>query len=146
MVECRPRNRDEMRLITGVGEKKLDLYGADFLNIIRVHGEEAKEPASDTIAETVKLFHKEMDVERVAVLRSLKPETVYSHLARAVEDGDVELEQIVNLKEREIQAIKDALLKQPEETKALKPVYEALEGVYDYGILRCVRAALLRGP
>ena len=37
MVECRPRNSDEMRLITGVGKRKLELYGDDFLKIIREH-------------------------------------------------------------------------------------------------------------
>jgi ATP-dependent DNA helicase RecQ len=44
MVECRPGNLDEMRLITGVGEQKLELYGDDFLKIIRKHGSPPVEP------------------------------------------------------------------------------------------------------
>ncbi len=39
MVEKRPQNMDEMSLITGVGEKKLELYGRKFLDIIHVHKE-----------------------------------------------------------------------------------------------------------
>jgi len=42
MVEKRPRNLDEMSRITGVGEKKLELYGKDFLGIIQGHGDETK--------------------------------------------------------------------------------------------------------
>ncbi len=144
MVQHRPKDLDQMRLITGVGERKLELYGNDFLKIIREHSEEANESASDTIAETVELFHKERDVDIVAARRNLKPGTVYSHLARAIEDGIIELEHVVNLSEKEIQTIRDALLKLSEETKALKPVYEALDGAYDYEVLRCVRAALPR--
>ncbi len=52
--------------------------------------------------------------------------------------------QVVSLIDKEFESVMDALLKQPKETKALKPVYEALDGAYDYDILRCVRAALGR--
>lgn len=142
MVEQRPQDLEQMRLITGVGERKLELYGDDFLKIIREHN--AKEPASDTIAETVELFLREKDVDIVAERRGLKPGTVYIHLASAIEQGTVELEQVVSLSDEEFQTVKDALLKQPKETKAMKPVYEALGGAYDYNILRCVRAALGR--
>ncbi|MEE9614653.1 MAG: DNA helicase RecQ [Thermodesulfobacteriota bacterium] len=38
MVRRRPKELDQMRSITGVGERKLELYGNDFLNIIREHG------------------------------------------------------------------------------------------------------------
>lgn len=146
MVERRPRDLTGMRLVTGIGEKKLDLYGEDFLKIILEHSEMRNEPAKDTVAETLELSQKGMDVEAVSARRNLKPNTIYNHLAKAIEDGAVELGQVVNLSEREIQTIKDALLnqlKQQEGDKALKPVYEALDGAYDYGVLRCVRAALL---
>jgi len=39
MVERRPRTLDEMGQIIGVGEKKLELYGRDFLDIIKRHQE-----------------------------------------------------------------------------------------------------------
>jgi len=37
MVAQRPRTLDEMGQIIGVGEKKLELYGRDFLDIIKKH-------------------------------------------------------------------------------------------------------------
>jgi len=35
MVEDRPQTLDEMSRIIGVGERKLTLYGEDFLGIVR---------------------------------------------------------------------------------------------------------------
>ncbi len=46
MVECRPRNLEELRLITGVGERKLELYGDDFLKIIREHNSNPVPPSA----------------------------------------------------------------------------------------------------
>ncbi|MFQ5354436.1 MAG: RQC domain-containing protein, partial [Thermodesulfobacteriota bacterium] len=37
MIERRPRNMDELSLISGVGEKKLRLYGEVFLSLISKH-------------------------------------------------------------------------------------------------------------
>ena len=144
MVRCRPKDLDRMRSITGVGERKLKLYGNIFLKIIREYSEEANELTGDTIAETVRLYCKEKDVEIVAAQRNLKPGTIYSHLARAIEDGTVELKDVVRLGKEEIQTIRGELLKLSDEIKSLKPVYEALDKVYDYDILRCVRAAVSR--
>jgi ATP-dependent DNA helicase RecQ len=47
MVQHRPGNLEQMRNISGVGERKLELYGEDFLKIIREQSEVTKEPASD---------------------------------------------------------------------------------------------------
>jgi ATP-dependent DNA helicase RecQ len=54
------------------------------------------------------------------------------------------LVDIVELPEQEISRIEEAIVNLPEDQKnALKPVYELFEGQYNYGILRCIRAALL---
>jgi hypothetical protein len=37
------------------------------------------------------------------------------------------------------------LLSIGDENKKLKPVYDALDGLYDYNTLRCVQAAVLPG-
>ncbi len=55
MVERRPRTLSEFAEISGVGERKIDAYGEDFLEIIRVHAGKADEdePATDTAAGTL---------------------------------------------------------------------------------------------
>jgi len=37
MVERRPRTRAELAHVSGVGERKLDAYGVEFLQVIREH-------------------------------------------------------------------------------------------------------------
>jgi ATP-dependent DNA helicase RecQ len=49
MAECRPQSLDEMARITGVGAKKLDQYGAAFLEVITGAGE-APHPARRKLA------------------------------------------------------------------------------------------------
>jgi ATP-dependent DNA helicase RecQ len=51
---------------------------------------------------------------------------------------------VVELSENEINTIQDEILSLSEEQNtALKPVYEALSEAYSYGIIRCVRAAMM---
>jgi ATP-dependent DNA helicase RecQ len=53
------------------------------------------------------------------------------------------LADVVELPEQEIRRIEEAIINLPEEQRnALKPVYELFGGQYNYGILRCIRAAL----
>jgi len=64
-------------------------------------------------------------------------------LAQAIEQGIVELGDVLDLTEQEIQSIQDEILSLPEEqANSLMPVYEALGETYDYGVLRCVKAAM----
>ena len=50
---------------------------------------------------------------------------------------------MVGLSSAEIGLIEETLLELPaEQRNTLKRVYEALDGVYSYGVLRCVRAGL----
>lgn len=145
MVEQRPGTLAQFARLSGVGERKLDLYGEEFLEVIREHGgDAADEPRQDTVAETLQLFRLGLDVPAIATRRGLKPDTIYNHLAKAIEAGMAELREVLNLSDGEIERIAAALLEQPAEKRgALKPVYEALGGAYEYGVLRCVRAGLL---
>jgi ATP-dependent DNA helicase RecQ len=53
-------------------------------------------------------------------------------LAQAIEQGIVELSDVLDLTEQEIQSIQDEILSLPEEqANSLKPVYEALGETYD---------------
>ncbi|HOV88318.1 MAG TPA: RQC domain-containing protein, partial [Syntrophobacteraceae bacterium] len=54
MVKHLPRSLEEMRGISGVGQKKLELYGDRFLSIIRKHGEGTALPDIETGSDAVK--------------------------------------------------------------------------------------------
>ncbi len=143
-TERRPLDEEQMGRISGVGERKLERYGEAFLEVIReFEGGEGEGSTSDTVFETLQLFHMGMNAEQIATRRELKITTIYGHLAVAIEQGQAQLGEATGLSENEIKTIEEQILNLPEEQKsALKPVYEALDGLYDYGILRCVRAAM----
>ncbi len=138
MVERQPQTLEQLGLISGIGARKLDAYGEAFLEVIC----ESAQPATitDTVAETVTLLCRGLDPITIAQQRNLTLNTVYSHLTKAIESGEVELEDVITLKKHELQAIQLAF-EQSDDGK-IKPVYEALEGAYEYGVLQCVRATL----
>jgi ATP-dependent DNA helicase RecQ len=145
MLERKPTNHQQLAQISGVGVRKLELYGDDFLSVILEFEGDCGDELTDTVVETVALFRLGYTVEQVAKQRELKVDTIYSHLSHALEDGVVEIEDVVDLSKQTIKSIEDAILALPDEKKnALKPLFEQFEGEYSYSLLRCVRANLLR--
>jgi ATP-dependent DNA helicase RecQ len=145
MLEAKPRNRREMALLSGIGERKLELYADEFLSVISEFVDINNGPIglSDTMAESVALFRLGYSVKQIAQQRELQETTIYGHLAQSLEQGMLVLADVVELPEQEIRRIEVAIINLPEEQRnALKPVYELFDGQYSYGILRCIRAAL----
>ena len=146
MVANKPVNQQQLIAVSGVGAKKLELYGDDFLRVINdsiTNEENGPDSLADTISETLALFRQGYSVDKIAGLRKLKPPTVYLHLSHALEQGAVELTDVVRLTAKEISLIQDAMLQLPEEHEnVLKLVYDTLGGAYEYGVLSCVKAAL----
>lgn len=143
MVERQPQTHEQFSKITGVGEKKLEAYADFFLKVIK-ENLQSKESlsCSDTVDETLRLLRSGLNVEDIASKRELKPTTIFNHLALSIEQGDIELQQVVDLTDKEIKTIQDAIFTFSDNDKKLKPVYEALDGLFDYNQLKCVRASL----
>jgi ATP-dependent DNA helicase RecQ len=142
MVERQPQNREQLSRITGVGESKLEKYADDFLAVIRAHTEQAGAEKTDTVAESLQLFKSGLQIEDIAQQRNLKPSTVYSHLATCIEQGEIQLKDVVDISDQELSAIQEAILATEDGETKLRPVYDALDGMFDYEVLRCVRAAM----
>jgi len=141
MLEARPTNLKQMALISGIGARKLELYGEQFLAAIKEYVDEHNVP--DTVIDSADLFKLGYNVQQIAQKRGYKEETIYNHLSQALEQGMLVLNDVVELPEQEIKQIEEAILSLPKEQQnALKPVYELFDGQYSYGVLRCVRAAL----
>jgi ATP-dependent DNA helicase RecQ len=51
----------------------------------------------------------------------------------------------VTITDQELSAIQEAILATDDGQVKLKPVYDALDGMFDYNVLRCVRAAMTAG-
>jgi len=138
MVERQPQSLEQLGRISGIGERKLEAYGATFLDVILEHSQPAV--ITDTVNETVQLLSQGITPLQIAHQRNLTLTTVYNHLAQAIEEGQIELADVVSLDDKALKSIHFAF-EQNEDGK-LKPVYEAFEGQYDYGVLQCIRASL----
>jgi ATP-dependent DNA helicase RecQ len=147
MMEEIPVSLQQFAQLSGVGERKLELYAEDFLEVINQYKDyksvQQDNDLSETVVESLDLFRSGQSVEKIAEQRDLKITTIYSHLSDALALGQVRLNEVIKLSETEIKEIEDTIHSLPDDQKeALKPVYEALNGAYDYGVIRCVRAAL----
>ncbi len=145
MVRTRPADKDQFKYITGVGEFKSEKYGDKFCAVINKFANQQKVDAklSDNSKETIYLFDQGMTPDEIAQERDINLNTVYSHLAEAIKFGSLEKTQVVGLPQDEIdEIIQVAEITGYLEDNKLKPVFDMLDGEYNYGVLRCVLAGL----
>ncbi len=147
MIERRPGNLTALGQLSGVGVRKLERYGEDFLRVINRHRRAAgpKSGMTDTVTETLNLFRLGLTAEQIAGRRSLKTSTVLDHLALAIRQGQLAAKEVVDLPEAEIDRISRVWNGLPdEERRGVKALHEAFEGKYDYSVLRCLHAEWVR--
>ncbi len=145
MVKKRPQNSNDLRRISGVGDQKLTRYGQKFLNEIAKHplDELLDNHLSATVNETLILYQQGMTIDQISQQRDVKQTTIYTHLADAIEAGLLEIRDVIDLEDEEYEEIIFAIESLEDEEKGrLKPIYEALDQEYDYGILRCIQASI----
>lgn len=110
MAQEEPKNEFEMKMISGVGVRKYQLYGDLFINEIIQFGNkkntEAKK-SGESFYQTYEYYKQGFSVEEIASIRKINPVTIYSHLASLYEKGaDVDLTEYLN--PSEIEQIEDA--------------------------------------
>jgi len=142
MIDRMPQTHDQFANISGVGATKLENYADEFLAVLRDYDNNDIINKTDTLGETLLLFKSGMNVESIANQRDLTQSTVSNHLAKLIQQGQVALNDVVSIPQQEITVIQDAIIELGEEAKKLKPVFEYLDGQYDYEILRCVKASM----
>jgi ATP-dependent DNA helicase RecQ len=161
MATYLPQNEMEMRRISGVGDLKLEKYGADFLEVIRDYCRRnnlasridlktpKREPKSrtrrdsvgrDTYQITLEMFKSGLSVSEIARSRELSKQTIEMHLVRFIPTGEIKLDALVH--EQKIETIRDALIRFSD-SNALSPVKEFLGDDYSYGEIRAVMASML---
>jgi ATP-dependent DNA helicase RecQ len=160
MATFLPHNSAEMRKISGVGDLKLDKYGADFISEIRSYCEtnnlesrinlkspkrevkkRTKRDASgkDTYHYSLEMFQEGFSVAEIAKLREMTRSTIETHLVRFIPSGEIALEDLVP--QSKIEPIKQAIVKF-NDLGALSPIKESLGEDYSYGEIRAVLATM----
>lgn len=140
MVLYKPKTRDEMLQITGVGEHKLDRYGEAFLKAIVTFNQRPQK--ASTFQETFTLYNQGLNPDQIAVQRNISLSTVYSHLAYLYLRGDITtLSDYVNWEEVELVRNAANVVKYD---KAMRPIYEYLNETVPYHKIRLGLAIIER--
>ncbi len=159
MVEQRPQSAAELGGISGVGERKLERYGADFLELLRDaaagrndDGGKGNDPASDdgdsdsggdSLAETLQLLRLGMDAQGIAARRAMTISAVHADFARLLRDGRLELDDVLPLPSEDRATVERAITAAGDASPgALRRAFEALGGGVPLSVLRCVQAAM----
>ncbi len=157
MARHYPGNEPEFARISGVGEKKLREFGAEFLgeiaaylqtNARQVFADETlvavaaplrpRKGPGDSARETLRRFRSGQTVEEIARDRGVTTGTIMGHLAEGFEQGEpVDLGRFLTAE----QQAKVAAAFDRHGFGNLSGVFEAVGGQIDYGKLRVFRAA-----
>ncbi|UTW04453.1 DNA helicase RecQ [Amphritea atlantica] len=147
MVMYRPLTHQQMGRLSGIGERKLELYGDAFLELIREYQSEQQQTQNKDlqVQESVTLYRTGMTVAQVARQQHLSENVIYNHLADGIAEGQLSLADVVVLSGDQLQLVQQIMCECMASCGvALKPVYDALDGLYEYGVLRCIRADMER--
>ena len=143
MTEVRPSELNRMQFISGVGEKKLEKYGKQFLKVIQEYplSESVSTNLSDTVNETLQLLADDHTIELISKKRNMTIGTIYGHIAKAIEEGMLDPLIVLPIDETDYQLIAQTIEAYRDETESpLKKMFDALGEQFDYGIIKCVLA------
>ena len=145
MAKQRPTTPDGLRSVSGVGERKLQLFGKRFLEAIVQHVmgrvSNGEKPRGSTQLITLDLYNKGMDLGEMAAERQLTTGSIVGHLSQLKQAGyEVDLTTLITRADRA--AIEAAIDVVGLVEGQVKPIYEHLNGRYDYGRIRLVIALL----
>ncbi len=145
LASVRPQTLGALHSITGLGDRKVARYGDQVLEVI---GRFKRHPMlanklSATVNQTLALHLEGKSPDDIALARKIELSTVLGHFAEAIEAGLIEARAVVGLDEAEIDEI-HAAFESCGTLDCLKlgPAHAALDGRYDYGILKCLLAEL----
>ncbi len=141
LAEKRPKTEAALHDITGLGTSKIARYGKAFLSTIALF---KKHPMltnrlSATVNQTLAAHLRGDDPDAIANARGIEVSTVYGHFADAIEAGLIDAASALKLDAAELEEIEAAFEKcHTLDTGKLGAAHAALEGRYDYGVLKCV--------
>ncbi len=148
LANHQPSNLKEMAMIKGIGQKKIELYGKEILDIIskfkndnlkfsatEVEATKKKKSAEgDTFDISLKMFLAGKTKEEIAKERNYAVTTIETHLSKKIGSGELDIKDLLG--EKKIKVIMDYF--KNAENKLLTPAREALGEEYSYGDLRFV--------
>ncbi|MFT5510985.1 MAG: ATP-dependent DNA helicase RecQ [Hyphomicrobiaceae bacterium] len=145
LANVKPQSPGALSNITGLGDAKIKRYGAALLATISGFAGEPKlqNSLSGTVNQTLSQHLKGQDANAIADERGLEVATIYGHLAEAIEAGLIETSEVLDLDAADMDEITTVFERVGTlESGKLGPAHAALDGRFDYGVLKCVLAEL----
>jgi ATP-dependent DNA helicase RecQ len=145
LVEKRPGTLKALHDISGLGNAKIERFGQRLLDCL---GRYKRNPLltnrlSATINQTLALHLEGQDAQAICVARGIERSTVFGHFAEAIEAGLLAARQVIGLDEAEVDEIMAVFERVGTvDSGKLGPAHAALDGRYDYGILKCLLAEI----
>lgn len=136
MEKLRPMSESEFLTISGVGQRKMEVYGDEFIaEILDFIGSKIKKPKkTETHMETYKLYKQGLSIDDISIQRQLKSTTVFSHIAKLYSDGkDINIYDFIS--KSDVEAVHQAKI-ELNSPKALKDYYEYYNEQMDYFKIR----------
>ena len=136
MEQLRPMSESEFLTISGVGQRKMEVYGDEFIaEILDFVGSKIKNlKKSETHLVTYDLYKKGLSIEEISVQRQLKTPTIYSHIAKLYGDGkDINIYDFIS--KSDVEAIHQAKI-ELDAPSTLKEYYEFYNEQMDYFKIR----------
>ena len=143
LAEKRPETESALHDILGLGASKIVRYGAQFMQVI---SQFKRHPVltnrlSVSVNATLAAHLRGLDADQIASERGLEIATIYGHLAEAIEAGLISADDALHLDPAERDEIETAFERcETRDSGKLGPAFAALDGRYNYGILKCLLA------
>ena len=149
MARQRPTTPDALRNVSGVGERKLQLFGKQFLeaitNYVRGKAEAGGKPKGSTQLITLDLFSQGKSIDEIATERQLTAASIVNHLVQLAKGGyDIDLETLLNelVTPTERADIERAITTNGLSDGRLKALFDHFAGKYNYAQLTLVAGVL----
>lgn len=148
ICRVRPSSLAELKTVTGIGERKAELYGDEILQALQRYRSGARSPQFladiGPMQETLQLLKAGKSLEEIAVIRGRQISTVVNAVAILVEAGEVEFSK--QWIDPQKQSIIEAACSRVEHDgyQRFKPLKQALPPEITYQEIRLVVANLRR--
>jgi len=141
----RPADEEGLHGITGLGASKIKRYGKAFLETVSAFRPNPvlNNRLSPTINQTLALHLAGRSADEIAAERGLDVGTVYTHFAEAIEAGVVSMSDVLDLEPEDLDEIHGVFERLGTvDSGKLGPAHAALDGRFNYGVLKCLLAEL----
>ena len=147
LCRVKPKTREQLMLVSGIGEHKAKLYGEEILKALEGFAEGARAKndwqaqASSPAQETLSMLKQGLNFEEIAERRGRKVRTVVALIANMVETGETEF-QVEWMPAATYEKICEACVRLGMDL--LRPIKDALPEEISYDEVRLVAAHLRR--